>query len=159
MNSITQETEHRPVGSGGRLVCAFLLSILALALFPIAAQARPVNSSISATAFGIIDAQATVRYYFTGNVSAENLVWRCMENRRVDLFRVGPEGSPKRVSSTKTKLLGKFVGAIEKPLSTIAGHYFVKMEPRVRKTRRGRLRCLGARSPSFLLQVPSGLSE
>jgi hypothetical protein len=128
-------------------------------MLPVAAEAKPVESRVSATVVGAIDSRATIRYFFSGEVSAENFAFGCMEGRRVVLFRVGSKGGHRQVASARTKLFGKFLGMIEKPISTIPGYYFVKVEPRIRKTRTGRLRCLAARTPTFLVEVPSDLSD
>lgn len=161
MNSVSKALlRHQPTRWLARgAVAAFALSILAVALLPTAGEAKPVGSKISATVFGTIDSHGTVAYYFSGYLSASNFTFRCMEGRKVALFRVGPKGEPRKVATAETKLFGKFLGGIEKPLSTIAGYYFVKVEPKIRHTRRGRLRCLAARSPTFLVEVPDGLSD
>jgi hypothetical protein len=124
---------------------------------PPAARAEAVKSEITVSINGIIDPQATVIYFYGGQVSAEHLSFPCMEGRRVVLFHIGPKGGHHRVTHTETKFFGKFIGTIDRRLSAIPGYYFARVEPRVRHTRRGRLRCLGARSPAFFVDVPGGL--
>jgi hypothetical protein len=98
-----------------------------------------------------------VVYAFSGTVNAQGLAFKCMEGRRVVLFRVEPDGSHKRIAATETKFFGSFSGVLEKPLSAIPGNYYAKAMPKIAKSKRGRLRCLAARTPTFLVQVPAGL--
>jgi hypothetical protein len=143
-----------------RVAVASILSVLAAAaLLPGVAEARPVDSEVIATVVGTIDSRAGIRYFFSGEVDAENLTYTCMEGRQVVLFKVGPDGGRRKVGSARTELFGEFIGAVEQPLATMAGRYFVKVKPRVRKTRRGPLRCLAARSATFLVEVPGELTD
>ncbi len=118
-----------------------------------------MKSKITASINGIIDPQATVIYFYGGQVSAEHLSLPCTEGRRVVLFHIGPKGVRHRVTHTVTKLFGRFIGTIDRRLSAIPGYYFARVEPLVRHLRRGRLRCLGARTPAFSVDVPGGLLD
>jgi hypothetical protein len=140
-------------------VAALTLVVLAVVLtaLPAGASAKPVRSRITASINGIIDSRATVVYYYGGDVAAEHFTLDCMEHRRVVLFRIGPKGRHHPVTHTETKLFGRFIGTIDKRLTAITGYYFARVEPRVVHTRRGRFRCLGARSPAFFVDVPGGL--
>lgn len=135
-----------------------------MALIPAGAEAKPIESTVEAGVFATIDQRSTLVYYFGGQVGAQPFTFGCMEGRRVVLFRVEDGGAHKRVAATDTKLFGRFLAPLEKPPSAIPGHYYVKVKPRIRKTkRRGKgskrqkLRCLAARTPAFLVQVPRGL--
>jgi hypothetical protein len=135
-----------------------------MALIPAGAGAKPIESTVEAGVFATIDQRSTLIYYFGGQVGAQHLTFGCMEDRRVVLFRVEGGGAQKRVAATDTKLFGSFLAPLEKPPSAIPGHYYVKVKPRIRKTkRRGKgskrqkLNCLAVRTPAFLVQVPSGL--
>ena len=141
------------------IAAVFALAVMAAALLPSPAAARPVDSTVSATMIGTIDSRGAIRYLFTGEVAAERLTFPCMTRRQVVLFKIGPEGGRRKVASARTNFLGEFTALIESPVAAIPGHYFVKAKPRVRNMRRGRLRCLGARSPTFLVEVPAGLTE
>ena len=143
-------------GPGALALALVLLTLVATAL-PAEAKAEAVKSEIAVSINAIIDSRATVIYFYGGQVSAEHLTFPCMEGRRVVLFQIGPKGGHHRVTHTETKFFGKFIGTIDKRLSAIPGYYFARVEPRVRHTRRGRLRCLGARSPAFFVDVPGGL--
>jgi hypothetical protein len=123
-----------------------------------AAEARPVKSEVDAEIFAVIDRQATVTYYLSGNVGAEGLAFGCMEGRRVVLFRVEKGGKKKRMMSAETKFLGSFVEPIELRLAAIPGHYFVQVEQRIRRTKNKRLKCRYDRTPAFLVQIPPGLA-
>jgi len=143
-----------------RPVCvAWLLASIALAasLIPARADARPVKSKLTADVSGFINRQGTVTYYFSGGVNAEELTFGCMEGRRVVLFRVEEGGAQKQVASAETGFFGGFSEPLEMPLSAISGRYYAKVKPRVRKLRKGRLRCLPDRTPTFLVRVPAEL--
>lgn len=140
----------------GRFLTLVLLALV-LAAVPTEANAEAVKSKIAASITGIIDSRATVVYYYSGEVVAEHFSFPCMERRRVVLFQVGPKGGHHRVTHTETKFLGRFIGTIDKRLAAIPGYYFARVEPTIRQTRKGRLRCLGARSPAFFVDVPGGL--
>jgi hypothetical protein len=152
-SSNSQFSRARP----GLGALTLVLLALVVAALPAAANAEPVKSEITASIAGIIDSRATVVYFYSGQVFAEHLTFGCMERRRVVLFRIGPKGGHHRVTHTETKFFGRFVGTIDKRLAAIPGYYFARVEPRVRHTRRGRLRCLGDRSPAFFVDVPGGL--
>ena len=133
-----------------------LLAVVVAAL-PAGATAKPVKSRVTASINGIIDSRATVVYYYGGDVAAEHFTLPCMERRKVILFRIGRKGGHQPVTHTETKFFGRFIGTIDKRLAAIPGYYFARVEPKVVHTRRGRLRCLGARSPAFFVDVPGGL--
>ena len=141
-----------------RIVVSVAVSlILSVAFLPSEAGARPIKSKISAVVFGVITPDATIKYVFTGEVAAQGFSFGCMEERQVTLVKVGPNKKSKRVLGTQTHLLGKFTVIIDKRLSAIPGYYYAKVKPRIRKLKKGRLRCLSARTPTFLVEVPDGL--
>ena len=73
------------------------------------------------------------------------------------LVKVGSNRKSKRVLGTQTQLFGEFTVVIQKRLSALPGYYYAKVKPRIRKIKRGRLRCLSARTPTFLVEVPDQL--
>jgi hypothetical protein len=152
-SSISRVGRARP----GIAALTLVLFALAATAVPAEARAEAVRSEITASITGIIDSRATVVYFYSGQVSAEHFIFGCMERRRVVLFRIGPKGGHHPVTHTETKFFGKFIGTIDKRLAAIPGYYFARVEPQVRHTRKGRLRCLGDRSPAFFVDVPGGL--
>lgn len=138
-------------------VLVSVLAALTLVLAPAAANARAVKSKIAADVSGEINRQGTVTYYFSGVVGAQGFAFGCMEGRRVVLFRVEEGGTRRKVAFADTGLFGSFVEPIEKPVSALPGRYYAEVEPRVRKVRKGRLRCLAARTATFLVRVPPEL--
>jgi hypothetical protein len=141
-----------------------VLMAVAMALvtvLPGAAEAKTerVRSSIDVDVLGIIDRHGGVSYAFGGGVGAEGYTFACMGDRRVTLFRVEPNGTATPVSSATTEI-GSFTGTLERPLGEISGSYYAEVAPRTRKFKSGKrrkLRCLGARSRTILVQVPAAL--
>ena len=131
--------------------------VLAAALVPSTAAAKPIKTQISADIFGLIDRHASVTYYLAGQVFAQGLTFRCMERRSVVLFRVRPGGSRQRVLTTRSGLFGVFDAVLEMPLDAIPGRYYAWVKPKVTRSRRGRLRCRMTRTPTMLVEVPEGL--
>jgi hypothetical protein len=132
-----------------------------VAVLPAAAAAKTerIKSSIDVDVLGIIDRHGGVSYAFGGEVGAEGFTFACMGDRRVRLFRVEPDGRSTPVASATTEL-GSFTGTLERPLGEISGSYYAEVAPRTRKFKSGRhrkLRCLGARSSTILVQVPAAL--
>jgi hypothetical protein len=132
---------------------------LAAGLGATGADARAVKSGVNANIEGIIERNGTITYTFSGNIGAQGLSFGCMEGRRVVLFRVEKGGTRRRVMSAESRFFGVFSERLELRLGAISGHYFARVEPRIRKTKRGRLRCLSARSKAFLVQVPDELTK
>jgi hypothetical protein len=141
-----------------RFVPIAALLALTVVLIPRGAEAKPVKSKLTADVFGIVDRQATLTYFFAGEVNAQNLTFACMGNRHVMLVRVERGGGERHVASAKTDFVGSFSAALEKRTPAIAGHYYVMVKPRVRRVKRNgklkKLNCLGARTQTFLVQVP-----
>jgi hypothetical protein len=142
------------------LVCSSALAV-ALVLVPTAAVAKTerIRSSIDVDVLGIIDRHGGVSYAFGGTVGAEGYTFACMGDRKVTLFRVEPDGTAAPVASATTEI-GGFTGTLERPLGEISGSYYAVVAPRTRKFKSGKhrkLRCLGARSPTILVQVPAAL--
>jgi hypothetical protein len=141
-----------------------VLMVVAMAMvtvLPAAAEAKTerIRSSIDVDVLGIIDRHGGVSYAFGGVVGAQGYTFACMGDRQVTLFRVEPNGTATPVASATTEL-GGFDGTIERPLAEISGSYYAEVAPRTRKFRSGKhrkLRCLGARSPTMLVQVPAAL--
>jgi hypothetical protein len=135
--------------------------VAGIALFasmPVMAQAKSVHSTVNAEIFATVDQRATVVYYYGGTVGVQGLSFRCLGNRQVMLFRVESGGKQKKVAATSTSFFGRFFAPLEKRLAAVPGHYYARVKPRVRRLKKGRrLRCLGARSPAFFVDVPSGL--
>jgi hypothetical protein len=133
--------------------------VLVMALLPVAAtaKARKVKSSITIDVNGIIDRHGSVSYAFGGDVGAKGLTFKCMEGRTVKLFRVDANGTGVQVASTRSKFFGAFFGTLELPLDQITGSYYATVPVRKIKSKSGKLKCLAARSPTFLVQVPAGL--
>jgi len=138
-------------------ILTLVMLSLVVAVLPAGATAKPVKSKVSVSIAGIIDARASVVYVYSGEVLAEDLTFGCMEGRRVVLYRIDPKGGHHRVTHTESKFFGKFFGTIDKRLQAIPGYYFAKVKPRIRHTRKGKLRCLADRSPAFSVDVPGGL--
>jgi hypothetical protein len=145
------------LGRGAAGACLAFVAALAIGPMALKAEAKPIRAAVALEIFAVIDHQATVTYYFGGQVAAEGLAFGCMEGRRVMLFHVGPGGSRQQVAATDTHIFGRFLAPLERRIAVIPGHYYAVVKPRIRKTRRGKLRCLTARSPSVLVQVPGGL--
>jgi hypothetical protein len=145
--------------SGARIVVSAAVWLTLVAGFPSSqAEAKPVKTKVSATIFGVITPDGTIKYALSGQVEAAGLSFGCMEGRQVTLIKVGPNREPKRVVGTQTEFLGKFTVVLQKRISAIPGYYYVKAKPRIRKIKHGRkLRCLAARTPTFLVEVPDGL--
>jgi hypothetical protein len=137
--------------------CLALSLILSVACLPAEAGAKPIKSKITATIFGVITNDATIKYAITGQVAAQGFTFGCMEDRQVTLIKVGPNKKPKRVVGTESGFFGKYTVVIEKRLSAIPGYYYAKVKPRIRNSKKGRLRCLSARTPTFLVEVPDQL--
>ena len=131
--------------------------ILAVAVIPSAAAAKPLKTKLRADIFGLIDRDASVNYHVVGIVFAQGLNFRCMERRTVILFRVKPGGNRQRVLTTRSRFLGSFDGVFEMPLDAIPGRYYAWVKPKITRTRRGRLRCQADRTPTMLVEVPDGL--
>jgi hypothetical protein len=141
-----------------------ILMVVAMALvtvLPAAAEAKTerIRSAIDLDVLGIIDRHGGVSYAFAGGVGAQGFTFACMGDRQVTLFRVEPNGTATPVASATTEF-GGFAGTIERPLAEISGSYYAEVAPRTRKFKSGqhrKLRCLGARSPTILVQVPAAL--
>jgi hypothetical protein len=142
------------------LVCSSALAV-SFASLPAGAEAKTkrIASGITVDVLGIIDRHGGVTYAFAGAVGAEGYTFACMGDRQVTLFRVEPNGTARPVASATTDL-GGFTGTLERPLGEISGSYYAEVAPRTRKFKSGnhrKLRCLGARSPTILVQVPAAL--
>jgi hypothetical protein len=138
-------------------VSAAVSLVLVGALLSTGAEAKTFKTKVSATIFGLITPDATVKYALTGQVEA-GFAFGCMEGRQVTLIKVGPNRKPKRIVGTETKFFGKFTAVIDKRLSALPGYYYVKAKPRVRHMRHHRtLRCLAGRTSTFLVEVPDEL--
>lgn len=157
---IRRSRQHLTVSSAIALMALGGIAVafsLVATLIPAEAEAEPVKSTITAEVFGVIDRHATVGYFFNGTVNAQGFTFGCMEGREVVLFRVEPDGTHRRVAAAETKLLGSFLAPLEKSLNAIPGSYYAKVKPRIRKLKKGKLRCLPARTPAFRVEVPTGL--
>jgi hypothetical protein len=121
------------------------------------AKARKVGTQLSVDIFGVIDRHGAVTYAFGGEVGAAGLTFKCMEGRQVTLFRLEPTGSAMPVASAKSELLGFFTGNLERPLAQVPGYYYAEVQARKRKSPNGKLKCLAARSPTILVEVPAAL--
>jgi hypothetical protein len=133
--------------------------VLVMSLVPTgaAAKTRRVRTSIAVDVNGIIDRHGSVSYAFGGEVGAQGLTFKCMEGRTVRLFRLDATGTGVQVASTRSKFFGAFFGTLEIPLDQISGSYYATVPARNIKSRFGKLKCLAARSPTFLVQVPPAL--
>ena len=145
-----------------KIVAIATAAALLAALVPAGAEAKAkrVSSSITLDIFGIIDRHGGVTYAFAGEVGAEGFTFACMGDRRVRLFRVEPNGTATQVASATAESFNGFAGTLERPLGAITGSYYAEVAPRTRKFKRGqhrKLRCLAARSPTILVEVPAGL--
>ena len=138
---------------------AVLVVALVAVLAPAAAQAKAklVPSVVIADVAGVIDRHGSVSYLYGGGVGAKGLNFKCMERRQVSLFHLDSNGTPTLVASTRTDFLGSFNGKLERPLEQIQGYYYAEVAPHRVKSKSGKFNCLGARSETFLVQVPSGL--
>jgi hypothetical protein len=144
-----------------RKVVLMAVAMALVTVLPAAAQAKTerIRSSIDVDVLGIIDRHGGVSYAFAGGVGAEGFTFACMGDRQVTLFRVEPNGTATPVASATTEF-DSFTGTLERPLGEISGSYYAEVAPRTRKFKSGRhrkLRCLGARSPTVLVQVPAAL--
>lgn len=124
-----------------------------------AQAAKRVKSRLIVEVFGIIENDASVTYAFAGQVLAGGgLEFQCMGGRTVTLFRVESDGTTTPVASDKTDVVGFFVKAnLGLPIDEIPGRYYAEVEEKKKKTNHGKLKCLAARSPTFLVEVPAGL--
>jgi hypothetical protein len=137
------------------------IAMALVTLLPTAAEAKTerIRSSIDVDVVGIIDRHGGVTYAFGGEVGAQGFTFACMGDRQVTLFRVEPDGTARPVASATTDI-GGFTGTLERPIGDISGSYYAQVAPRTRKFKSGnhrKLRCLGARSPTILVQVPPAL--
>jgi hypothetical protein len=144
-----------------RKLVLMVVAMALVAVLPAAAEAKTerIGSSIDVDVLGIIDRHGGVSYAFAGVVGAQGFTFACMGDRQVTLFRVEPNGTATPVASATTEFDG-FAGTIERPLAEISGSYYAEVAPRTRKFKSGKhrkLRCLGARSPTILVQVPAAL--
>ena len=143
-----------------RKIVRFAVALaLVSALVPAGAEAKAnrVRSQVTLDVFGVIDRHGTVTYAFGGEVGAQGFTFRCMEGRKLTLFRLEPNGSATPVASAKSKFFGAFAGTLERPLAQIPGYYYAEVKGNTRSSRSGKLRCLGARSPTILVEVPAAL--
>jgi hypothetical protein len=144
-----------------RKLVLIAVAMALVTVLPVAAEAKTerIRSSIDVDVVGIIDRHGGVTYAFGGAVGAEGYTFACMGDRKVTLFRVEPNGTARPVASATTEFDG-FTGSLEMPLGEISGSYYAEVAPRTRKFKSGKhrkLRCLGARSPTILVQVPAAL--
>ena len=128
-------------------------------LLPAGAQAKTqkVRSSIDADIVGLIDRHGAIQYAFGGEIGAKNFTFKCMEGRTVRLFKLDPTGAATQVGSTKSEFFGAFTGNLELPLNQVVGYYYADAPARNVKWRGGKLHCLAARTPNFLVEVPASL--
>jgi hypothetical protein len=81
-----------------------------------------------------------------------------MEGRTVRLFKLDATGAATQVGATKSEFFGAFTGNLELPLNQITGYYYADAPARSVKWRGGKLHCLAARTPNFLVEVPATLT-
>ena len=142
-----------------KLVPMAVALALVTALVPAgaAAKTRKVSSSIAVDVNGIIDRHGSVSYVFGGELFAKDFTFKCMERRKVTLFRVDANGTGTPVGSDRTDFLGNFIHPLELPLDQIPGPYYATAPKSTVKSKQGKLKCLAARSDTILVQLPAAL--
>ena len=138
------------------IALALALALVA-ALLPSVAAGERVDSHIILDAVGVIDRAGNVEYFFGGALTAQGLKFKCMRDRKVDLFRDEPNGPDRRIGSDRTDFLGGFIAARVRNLDDVPGAYYAEVKGKVirKADGNGELRCLPDRSRPITVQLPT----
>jgi hypothetical protein len=141
-------------------VTAWKLALVAIGLTlialtpPAAADAKRIKSRIAFAPFGFIEPSGGVKYYFSGQVAAQGFRFKCMEHRRVRVFRDEPSGDDTLIGSDRSNFLGAFLAAVVTDLDQVPGDYYATMKQKKVRTPSGKLRCTGDRTQTVTVRAP-----
>jgi hypothetical protein len=160
-----------------KLIPIALALVAATAMFPAAAHAKQLKTTVELEIYGEIESSGAVSYYFFGEarpkgfpsfpgifgrsravlkpVKIDEDALICASRRDVQIFRDEPEAADILIGTARTRF-ASFGGEIGLPPGQVPGTYYAQVSEEVYKAGHGkRLKCLGGTSPPLTVQPPN----